>query len=231
MQQPPTVLLFDIDGTLLRAGGAGRRALDRAFDTLWNRPDACDHIQFGGMTDPLIAHEAFAFIQEPDTPENHARLFSTYLGYLEEEIARSQTYQILPGAPEILAKVSGIPNVAIGLGTGNLEQGARVKLARANLNHWFSFGGFGSDHHDRGEMIKIGAQRGASSLNTTLEQCRVVIIGDTPRDVAAAQYIGAECFAVTTGSWEREALESAGATRTFDTLTHPELPQLLLRGV
>jgi phosphoglycolate phosphatase-like HAD superfamily hydrolase len=105
--------------------------------------------------------------------------------------------------------------VAIGLGTGNVERGARIKLGRVGASDRFRFGGFGCDAEDRAELIGVGADRGAAMLGAPRSACRVVVIGDTPRDVAAAQANDAECIAVATGHYDVESLTDAGATHVF----------------
>jgi phosphoglycolate phosphatase-like HAD superfamily hydrolase len=103
----------------------------------------------------------------------------------------------------------------VGLGTGNLRDGARLKLSRVGLHERFAFGGFGSDHEARDALLRVGAERGAGTLRAPLSACRVVVIGDTPRDVAAAQAIGAECLAVATGPFSVDALAACGPTHCF----------------
>jgi phosphoglycolate phosphatase-like HAD superfamily hydrolase len=224
----PTVLLFDIDGTLIRSGGAGRAALQRAFDAHCGEPNATSQITFAGMTDHLIVGQGLEAARQPNTLEDRQRVLTLYLDFLRQEVQRSARYEVLPHVQEVLEAVSGLPSVAVGLGTGNLEQGARIKLARGGLNHWFSFGGFGSDHPQRAELIRAGAVRGAHQLGHALERCRVVIIGDTPRDVQAAHAIGATCVGVTTGIYQEEALVAAGADHVADHLGHPALLGWLL---
>ena len=118
-------------------------------------------------------------------------------------------------------------HLALGLGTGNVEAGARAKLARVALDGAFAFGGFGDDHEDRALLVRAGAERGAARLDRPLDACRVVIIGDTPRDVAAARAIGAECLAVATGGATAEVLRAAEPTRLVADLTHPSVPAFL----
>jgi phosphoglycolate phosphatase-like HAD superfamily hydrolase len=107
---------------------------------------------------------------------------------------------------------------AVGLGTGNLRDGARLKLSRVGIFERFAFGGFGSDHEDRAALLRVGAERGAGLLGAPMAECRVVVIGDTPKDVAAAQAIGAECIAVATGSFTVAALAACGPTYVFGDL-------------
>lgn len=210
----PTVLLFDIDGTLVTTGGVGRRAIERAFDRAFGRPEACARIQFGGMTDRAIFREALTAIDEPCDDASIERMIALYLELLEEEIERADMarYLVHEGVLHALDAAERRPEVAIGLGTGNIREGARLKLSRVDLYRRFGFGGFGCDHEDRAELIRLGAERGAAQLGLPLPECRVVIVGDTPKDVAAAMAIGADCIGVGTGSYKPEELLACGAT-------------------
>src|SRR5262249_15158691 len=133
----------------------------------------------------------------------------------------------------ILAALSAAEGTgaAVGLGTGNLREGARLKLSRVGLLGRFAFGGFGSDHESRPELLRIGAERGAAALEAPVGECGVVVIGDTPKDVSAALAIGAECLAVATGSFDAAALAAAGATWTFRDLAEEGALDALLDGV
>lgn len=213
----PTVLLFDVDGTLIDNGGAGRRAVERAFETLHGTTAWLD-FSFCGMTDVAIVREALRRGGATDTPESVEALLESYISILPEEVNRSTDYTVYPGVLETLERAAGCGDCALGLGTGNIERGAKIKLARAHLNRYFDFGGFGSDHEDRGELLRVGARRGAELLCMPLEECRVVVIGDTPRDVLAALAIGAECIGVGTGTSSPEELLSCGATYAFSSL-------------
>ena len=117
--------------------------------------------------------------------------------------------------------------IAVGLGTGNIEGGARIKLARVALNENFPFGGFGSDHEDRAELLAVGAARGAARLALPRSACRVVVIGDTPKDIAAAHAIDAESLAVATGPFPVDILRDAGATIAVPNLADPQAPRFL----
>lgn len=211
------IFLFDIDGTLVHSGGAGRRALDRAFLRETGRSDALD-FNFGGLTDPLIVRTGLQNAAIEPTAARREALLAAYLEALPEEVAAADTYRVHPGVVELLDRLVREPRGALGLGTGNLERGARVKLERVGLNGYFPFGGFGSDSEDRAELLRMGAERGAARLGRALDACRVVIIGDTPRDVSAAHAIGATCIAVATGPFEREALVAAEPEHLFDDL-------------
>jgi phosphoglycolate phosphatase-like HAD superfamily hydrolase len=227
----PTVLLFDVDGTLVTTGGAGRRAIERAFEALHGRRDATHSFPFDGMTDRGIVRQALVAIGQEVTDARIDQLLAHYLECLQEEIAlaEAQRYRVHPGMREAVA--AGLAaGMAVGLGTGNVERGARLKLQRVGLSEQFSFGGFGDDHELRPELIRAGAQRGAARLGVALAQARVVVIGDTPRDIDAAVAIGAECIGVGTGHWTVEQLKAHGATWAFADLTDPAALDALLVG-
>jgi len=215
-----TVLLFDIDGTLVSTGGAGRRAMVGAFATLHGKDDVFEGTSFAGMTDRAIARHGLRGLVAEVTEAEIDRALETYLRLLEEELAKADGYRVLPGVMALLESLDGLPGVAIGLGTGNVRRGAYAKLARGGLDRAFAFGGFGCDAEDRTELLRTGARRGADALGVPLERCRVVVIGDTPKDVAAAQGIGARCIGVGTGSYSAADLTSSGAHRAFATLEH-----------
>jgi phosphoglycolate phosphatase len=226
----PTVLLFDIDGTLIDNGGSGRRSMAHAFHTLHGRRDACDSFSMSGMTDQAIARKALEVIGVPATPEAINAVIDAYLGHLAQEVERVEDsrYRLHAGMREAVDAALARPGFAVGLGTGNVREGARIKLARVGLADRFAFGGFGCDHESRVELIRRGAQSGADRLGVPLASCRVVVIGDTPKDVDAAKGIGAECIGVGTGQYTPEALLAAGADHAFADFTAREaLPTLL----
>ncbi len=215
----PTVYLFDIDGTLLATGGAGRQAIEAAFLSLCGRPDACAGFSFAGRTDRAIARLGLLAIGELATPERIDQIISTYLQNLEAAVATSADYRVLPGVLPLLAAVRQRSGGAVGLGTGNVQRGAVIKLQRGELGTYFDFGGYGCDHEDRAELLRIGAERGAARLGQPRAACRVVVIGDTLLDVSAALAIGAECIGVGTGGTALHDLRQAGAVAVFPDLT------------
>jgi phosphoglycolate phosphatase len=226
----PTVYLFDIDGTLINTAGAGRRAMVRTFEERHGRADACAHITFGGMTDRAILRSGLEAIGVAATDEAIDELLAAYLGVLEDEMERATGCTIPAGIVPALDAIAAQREAALGLGTGNIEEGARIKLRRVGLAERFPFGGFGSDHEDRARLIAVGAERGAKRLGCPREACRVVIIGDTPKDIAAARAVGAECIAVATGAFSVDALLPHGATRVFRDLAEPGALSALLDG-
>ncbi len=229
----PTVLLFDIDGTLLSSGGAGRRAFAQAFVARHDRSDAIT-FPLDGMTDRLIARLALEAIGKEPTDAEIEAVLRTYLGLLAAELSSlpkiGAAYRVYPGVRELLIAAGERPQTAVGLGTGNTLEGARLKLTQVDLFHCFSFGSYGSDHENRVELIRIGAGRGAEKLGLPIDRCRVVVIGDTPKDVDAGRAIGAECVGVGTGRFKPEELIAAGATRAYPTLAEPGAAEYVLSG-
>ncbi len=223
----PNVILFDIDGTLITAHGAGGRAFTRALRDEVG-PDAELTLTFAGGTDRGIARQGLEGAGVEASEEVVDRVLTTYIEYLLEAMKDTSKYTVFSGVVEMLDELHGRQGFAIGLGTGNIERGARIKLAPAQLNGYFDFGGFGCDAEDRADLIRIGATRGATRLGAEFEQCRVLVIGDTTRDVAAAQAIGAECLGVTTGGASRDELMDCGATACVNDLTDPSALRLVL---
>jgi phosphoglycolate phosphatase-like HAD superfamily hydrolase len=215
----PTVLLFDIDGTLVTTGGAGGRAMRRGLTAVFDHPNPLE-FKLDGMTDRSIVRQAIGEIGEEPTQDAIDRVLAAYLEALADEIRRVPTehYRVYPGVRETVQH--GLDRrAAVGLGTGNVQAGARMKLEHVGLYEYFRFGGFGCDAEARVELIRAGAARGAAQLGLALSECRVVVIGDTPKDVLAARGAGAECVGVGTGSFTAEELLLAGADHAFSDLT------------
>ena len=226
----PTVLLFDIDGTLVTTGGVGRRALELAFERAYGRPDACSGFRLDGMTDRAIVRGGLVALGVAPSQTTIDAVLGGYLEVLAEEVAAApaEKYRVHAGICETLDAAAGHRHFAIGLGTGNIREGARIKLERVGLFRRFGFGGFGNDDEDRTALLRMGAERGATVLGMVLEDVRVVVIGDTPKDVAAARGIGAESVGVGTGSFSAEELRGVGATWAFPSLAFPGAMEAVL---
>jgi len=208
----PTLVLFDVDGTLVDTAGAGRRALHVAFEAVHGLADVAartEAVAFSGKTDPAIVAEMCAALAVvPGETEAFAR---AYLDALSAEMARpDRRRRVLPGVEALLETLSLRPHVHLGLVTGNVEAGARAKLAPFGLNPYFPTGGFGSDHPDRREVARRAAARVALHAGVPVESSRVVVVGDTELDVDCARFNGFRAVAVLTG-WATEAeLRAAG---------------------
>lgn len=222
MHDVAVLFLFDIDGTLVLTGGAGLRALERACRELHGVTGMTEGMKADGKTDPLIVEEIFheRFGRLPRAEELTA-LLDKYLEFLEDEVARTDRYRIMPGVERAL-QVLESRGEPIGLATGNVEPGARIKLVRGDLWRRFAFGGYGSDSGDRAALVARAIERGETHAGRTFARREVVVIGDTPRDVAAARACGAVAVAVATGPHRVDALRGTGADVVMETLE--ELP-------
>jgi phosphoglycolate phosphatase len=211
-------VLFDIDSTLITTGGAGAVAWRRAFEELHGI--AADIAEFtqGGMTDPEVGRLTFAGVlgREPSRPEL-AGLMARRLSHLERAVAESQGYRVMPGVVKTLERLIEA-GALLGLTTGNVESAAHIKLARANLNRFFSFGGYGSDSTDRTELTRRAVERGALVSGGTLEASECASVGDTPLDVAAGHGAGIRVIGVATGPFSSEQLHQAGADYVLESL-------------
>jgi phosphoglycolate phosphatase-like HAD superfamily hydrolase len=222
-----TIVLFDIDGTLLRAGGAGRRAVEVAVGDVIGRPGEVSlaSMEFAGRTDPWIIREALSIVGVAANDALVLEVLERYIAVLPGELERADAFEVLPGVSSLLSDLAPRDDLVMGLGTGNAERAAYAKLSRGGLDSYFSFGGFGSDHIERSELLRIGLERGKRLAGDGA--VRAVVIGDTPRDVVAAKAIGAECVAVATGGYEEDALRSAGATAVVPDLRSAEVVDVL----
>lgn len=216
------LVLFDIDGTLLRSAQAGRRALRAAFEGEYGDLSFFDAVRLDGKTDPQIVAELHlaAGVPERNTPDNVARLLVRYLEELEREIAdRGHLVYSCPGVPALLDALSDRQDVVTGLLTGNIAAGARLKLGAAGIDFGrFAVGAFGSDSAHRPDLPSIAAERAEPLFGRRPHGEEVVIIGDTPADVACGAGIAARALAVATGSFSVTELAATGAYATFATL-------------
>jgi len=210
--------LFDIDGTLLLSGGAGARALEGAFAARFGVEGAMAEVQLGGKTDPNIVEEVFvARLGRLPVDSEVAELLDLYVPLLRAELAAAPHFRLMPAVEQTLDHLAGQGGVRIGLATGNIRAGAQAKLERAGLWHRFELGGFACDHRDRHRLVARAIERAGA-----VTPDEVVVVGDTPLDVAAARACGVRVIAVATGSVGRDALAACEPDAVFDTLA--ELP-------
>ncbi|MFA6091593.1 MAG: HAD family hydrolase [Elusimicrobiota bacterium] len=201
------VLLFDIDGTLVRAGGAGRKALNKALHNLYGRRGAIRELSLAGRTDLWNFREAVRRSGRPVTRKEVDRLHREYLRLLPEYVrraCRAGEYEVPVGLRRLLARLRRRKDVLLGLGTGNLEKGARIKLEPSGFNPYFAFGGFGSDAMSRPALLRKAVHRAEKAAGIRVDGQEVFVIGDTPLDVAAGRKAGYRTLAVGTGfaSWK-----------------------------
>lgn len=214
-----TIALFDIDGTLLRAGGAGRRSVELALAELIGRdPEETSlaSVDFAGRTDPWIIAQALEQYGVPIRDALIDQVLARYVEHLPGELEKTTRFEVLPGVRALLSALVDQLGLALGIGTGNVQRGAYTKLRHAGIDRYFAFGGFGCDHADRGMVLRKGRERGLQHHGVA--DARVIVVGDTPHDVVAAHAIGAYAIAVCTGWFDHAALREAGADLVVDDL-------------
>jgi phosphoglycolate phosphatase-like HAD superfamily hydrolase len=212
---PLDVVLFDIDGTMVDTGGAGRRAIERAAASLYGREDLFQGVLFDGATDRSICRAALQRLERPWQEEEIDRLLSAYLDLLGAEVEQSERYRVFPGVATLVHRLKA-SGALLGLGTGNLEKGARLKLERSGLNQAFAFGGFGDDAEERAGILRAGIRRAEELLGRPARQ--VWVIGDTPRDLWAAREVGAQVALVATGRYASSELMACNPDLCLETL-------------
>ena len=215
------LLLFDIDGTLLRCGGAGRAALNQAFLELYGLENVMDGVRLAGGTDYAILDQIFQIRlgRAPKTQEEIEAALTCYFGHLENELlAAGDRFMILPGAVAALDRLDTEPELMLGLATGNHETGARIKLRHGDLSDRFEFGGFGS--------VKAGIsranQRARAKWGREFEADQIFVIGDTEFDVRSAHELGLRSIGVTLGSLDVDALSAEKPNFLVKSLEDPQ---------
>ena len=195
------LFLFDVDGTLVSAGGAGRMALRRALDEVYGATGPIDHYDFRGRTDPRIVLDLLAAAgwDERDVRARLEACFAVYVRELDAIIGDGARVRLMPGVAEVVRALSAREAALVGLLTGNIEPGARMKLRPTGLWPVFRVGAFGSDDLDRRRLPAVACARARALLGRDIPFARVTIIGDTPLDVDCARACGALAVAVATG--------------------------------
>ncbi|MGE5361254.1 MAG: HAD family hydrolase [Bacteroidales bacterium] len=215
----PQLILFDIDGTLVLTGGAGGRAMSRAFLDVFGIDDAFRNIPMPGRTDPLILADALMRARI-DGHGASRRFRARYQQCLVEEIARPGPRKgVLPGIPELLHAVSQRQDMFLALLTGNYREAARIKLEYFSLWDYFLCGAYGEEAPDRNQLVAVAADRARECGVPDEALARITVIGDTPLDVACARAGGAHAMAVATGGHSVEELRQAGADVVFEDLS------------
>lgn len=215
------ICLFDIDGTLIASGGAGKAALEAALASEFGLAHVIEKLSLSGRTDRAITRDIFRQYGIADTPANWERMAAGYLRHLPACLARCSG-RVLPGIAGLLQQLSACQHLAIGLLTGNTRQGATVKLGHFGIAHHFRFGGYGDVHLDRDDVAREALAEARRLHGETIPAERVWVIGDTPLDIRCARSIGAKVAAVATGWHSTEELAAHGPDLLFADLGDPQ---------
>jgi phosphoglycolate phosphatase-like HAD superfamily hydrolase len=201
------LILFDVDGTLVHTGGAGVKAFARAFASEFGVQDGTQRLKFAGRTDVSLVREFFTLERIEASADNFGRFFASYLRWLQQIIPNCKG-GACRGVLEFYDALRTLPEPPLtGLLTGNIKDGARIKLERYNMWDKFSFGGFADDHEDRDQIAATALRRGSQQFGRELRKDEVLVIGDTPLDIRCGRAIGAKVLAVATGGAPLEELE------------------------
>jgi phosphoglycolate phosphatase-like HAD superfamily hydrolase len=214
---PPTLILFDIDGTLLTSGGAGETALKSGFQREFGLGEDLTSISIAGRTDSGIARQVLQKHGLEVSPANIERFFSCYLAELAVQLPL-RSGRVLPGIVELLAALRERSDISLGLLTGNLERGAQLKLQHYGLGGIFPFGAFADDHHDRNALGPVALSRAAEFHGFPFSAQRVWVIGDTEHDIGCARAFGARAMGVATGNFSVEFLSQHHPDALFSDL-------------
>lgn len=215
-----TLVLFDIDGTLIQTGRAGVRGMNRAFGDLYGAPDALTTVTVAGRTDRAIVTEVLTTLGHPVDDEAIVRVRDRYCEYLPSALQdpASRPMGVLPGVHAMLEHLEQRSDVVVGLLTGNFVKGAALKLGHFDLWRRFAFGAFGDHHTNRRDLVPRAITAAVEAGHPEFTADRVVVIGDTPLDVDCAHFNGARAIAVATGIHDVETLRATGADLTVTTL-------------
>jgi phosphoglycolate phosphatase-like HAD superfamily hydrolase len=226
------LVLFDIDGTLVLTGGAGLRAMTRAFEDVVGHARALEGIPVAGRTDWIILSDAVQRIGGELDHDLFHRLRDGYLVRLREEIELPGrgVKAVMPGVRELLDRLHARDDVWLGLLTGNFVEGARIKLEHFDLWKYFRCGAFGDDAADRNQLVPFAIERARRGGLPALPADRVLVVGDTPHDVACALAAGAIPVGVATGSSSVDDLRRSGAGVAFEDLSDADAFCALLKS-
>jgi phosphoglycolate phosphatase-like HAD superfamily hydrolase len=219
------LVLFDIDGTLLTASGAGRRALDQALRDVYGTAGPIDAYDFRGGTDPQIIRDLLrhAGMGEEAIAAGEMAVYRRYEMLLDVEIGDGRGVSLYPGVRDLVETLATRDDVVVGLLTGNIEAGARIKLRPTGLWPHFRLGAYGSDDADRTRLPRVAAGRAEQLVGRVFRGPDTVIIGDTPRDIGCARAFGARAIAVATGWHSLEELDAHRPDHVFVDFSDREL--------
>ncbi len=219
------LVLFDVDGTLIATRGAGRRAIQSALLEEIGVEGPLDGVRFDGKTDPQIVRELLKVARHPEDEWTSliTEICEHYLELLATELDEGPAPRVYPGVHRLLDALEDRSDTVVGLLTGNLARGARLKLNAAGiLFERFRIGAFGSDHHERAELPAVAVERAATVMGNVPDGNDVVIIGDTPADMTCGRGIGARAIGVATGTYTTDELLDAGGYTAVPDFADPE---------
>jgi phosphoglycolate phosphatase-like HAD superfamily hydrolase len=215
------IVLFDIDGTLLRSGGIGRLAMERALQGVFGSPGSSEY-RYDGKTDRQIVRDLMRLegFGDDEIDVQMDELLVAYVSELEQELASGhRTVLLLDGVAELLDELDKDERVVLGLLTGNIHQGARAKLTAAGIDPTrFRVTAFGSDNEFRPELPAVAQRRASQLLGADIQGNRVIIIGDTPADIQCGEAIGARAIGVATGRFTVAQLSAYNPYAVFESL-------------
>jgi phosphoglycolate phosphatase len=217
------LVLFDIDGTLIRTGGAGERAFARVAASEFKAPNGTAHLSFAGRTDISIVRDFFTHHRIEPSPVNFQRFFHRYAFWLDQLLEQAGG-RVLPGVRESIEALRALPKPPlIGLLTGNIRLGAEIKLRHFGLWDFFEVGAFGDDHEERSQIAVIARDRGRRLLGERVRGDQILVVGDTPLDIACARAIKAKTLAVSTGLFRLDQLQEHRPTWAVENLEQVEM--------
>ena len=209
------LLLFDIDGTLVNTGGAGVESLKMTVRNRFRTEDDLHDIEIAGKTDRAIIRDILCKYQVDPTEENITSFAREYIDGLPLCLSRTRG-RVLPGIQQVLERLKPQPHIVLALLTGNLQEGARLKLQHYGLWDFFEFGAFADDHYDRNQLGAFARKRAQLKHGHDFDAADIDVIGDTNHDIACGKAFGARTIAVATGSWSRERLQGCAPDFWFD---------------
>ena len=221
------LLLFDIDGTLVRVRSAARTALVRAVERVTGHTVSVEGVSFSGRTDPQIFSEVLRRNKLPTRTDILNDVLTSYSDLARKGIQSAHVEQ-LPGAPDLVSTLADHDHVRLGLVTGNVQSIAVHKLRMAGLADFFPTGAFGDDHADRAHLPRLAILRASLHARTPIDPEDTIVIGDTIHDINCARSAGSQAVAVSTGTPASSTLASHGPDLLLDTLQAPNLPTRLL---
>lgn len=221
------LILFDIDGTLLTTGRAPRRAISRALKTVYQIEDSLEGLSrstFAGKTDPNIVLAILSRNNYPLEKMNDrlSSFFTCYTEALKEELPGETRARLHPGVRELLESLQSSGKAFLGILTGNIQEGARIKLGHFGLGPFFSTGSYGSDSGDRGDLPAVAVKRVYEKTGRTFEGKNVIIVGDTYDDLKVSRLFGARSVLVATGFYQYAELAEAGPDCLFQDFSDTE---------